>query len=118
MAATTTPDSGSTNPRWRAVLRNKALETAMAKRASGVPSYTVPEAAALLSVSSEHLYRLIHADSFPAVRMALVGGQGRYVIPAAAVERLLLETDAAGCRLEVSEWTAAYIPSRRVSKEA
>lgn len=118
MATAATPESGPTNPRWRARLRNRALETAMAKRANGVPSYTVPEAAALLSVSSEHLYRLIHADGFPAVRMALTGGQGRYVVPAAAVERLLLETDAAGCRLDVAQWTAAYIPARRASKEA
>jgi excisionase family DNA binding protein len=100
----------ATNPEWRSELRNQALRTAMAKRAAGVPTYSVPEAAALLSVSQEHLYRLIHADAFPAVRMALAGSQGRYVIPARAVERLLGETDAGGVQVEVAEWTAAYLP--------
>src|SRR5882757_8962378 len=80
MGAIATSESGPTNPRWRAALRNEALQTALAKRAAGIPSYTVPEAAQLLSVSSEHLYRLIHADAFPAVHMALAGGQGRYIV--------------------------------------
>ncbi len=108
----------STNQHWRSELRNQALRTAMAKRAAGVPTYSVPEAAALLSVSQEHLYRLIHADAFPAVRMALAGSQGRYVVPAAAVERLLGETDATGRRVEVSEWTASYAPTPRTAREA
>jgi excisionase family DNA binding protein len=109
---------GATNPQWRAELRDQALRTAMAKRAAGVPTYSVPEAAALLSVSQEHLYRLIHADAFPAVRMAVSGNQGRYVVPARAVERLLGETDASGGQVGVSEWTANYRPAPRMAKEA
>lgn len=108
----------TTNQPWRAELRSQKLRTAMAKRAAGVPTYSVPEAAALLSVSSEHLYRLIHADAFPAVRMAVSGTRGCYVVPASAVERLLGETAAAGGRVEISEWTATYTPAPRTAKEA
>jgi Helix-turn-helix domain len=54
---------------WRESLRDLALESAIMKRERGVPSYSVPEAAALLSISQEYLYRLIQAEKFPAVRM-------------------------------------------------
>lgn len=70
-------------------VRTSALKRAVRKRADGVPTYTVPEAAALLSISQEYLYRLIQAQAFPAVRMRLGGRYGRYVIPAKAVEQLL-----------------------------
>src|SRR5690349_19092334 len=53
---------------WRGALREQALANALQKRATGVPSYTVQEAAALLSISQEYLYRLIQRGSFPAVR--------------------------------------------------
>jgi excisionase family DNA binding protein len=70
----------------------------MRKRAAGVPTYSVPEAAALMSISQEYLYRLIQADAFPAVHMRVGSGQGRYVVPARAVERLLDGTsDTGGC---------------------
>jgi len=63
-----------------------------------VPSYTIPEAAALCSVSPEHLYRLVRSGMFPALRLARGGEKGRYVIPARAVEQLLNEaTDANAC---------------------
>lgn len=58
-------------PAWRDFLRGQALQNAMRKRAEGVPTYTVAEAAALLSISQEYLYRLIQASAFPAVRMRL-----------------------------------------------
>lgn len=111
-------DTGVSGPGWRGQLRDRALQNAMLKRASGVPTYSVPEAAALLSVSQEHLYRLIQADAFPAVRMAHSGSHGRYVVPARAVERLLGETDAGGGCVEVSEWTAHYTPAIRRSEGA
>ena len=75
--------------RWRRACRDLTLRNALRKRADGVPTYSVPEAAALLSVSQEHLYRLIRADAFPAVRMRVAREQGRYVVPARAVEALL-----------------------------
>ena len=95
-------------PGWRDFLRGQALQNAMRKRASGVPTYTVPEAAALLSISQEYLYRLIQASAFPAVRMRLGGNQGRYVIPAKAVERLLDDATAVGSCVEVGEWSERW----------
>jgi excisionase family DNA binding protein len=104
-----TPDTSSdVQARTRALLRNVALQNAMRKRASGVPTYTVPEAAALLSVSQEYLYRLIQADVFPAVRMRHGGNQGRYVVPAKAVEQLLDGAAGEGGCLEVADWTEGW----------
>lgn len=100
----------------RALLRDATLRNALAKRAAGVPTYSVPEAAALLSVSNEHLYRLIQADSFPAVRMRITGKQGRYVVPAKAVERLLSDTADSCGAVEVSEWSAHWPSGRAVGR--
>jgi excisionase family DNA binding protein len=93
----------------RDVLRAQALESAMRKRGAGVPTYSVPEAAALLSISQEYLYRLIQSDGFPAVRMrAGRGKQGRYVVPARAVERLLdLASEDGGC-VESADFAAVW----------
>lgn len=63
------------------------MQRAVRKRAIGAATYTVPEAAALLSISQEHLYRLIHAERFPAVRVA--GDDGKRSVSADVVERLL-----------------------------
>jgi excisionase family DNA binding protein len=79
---------------WRRASRAITLQNALRKRADGVPTYSVPEAAALLSVSQEHLYRLIRADAFPAVPMGIGLERGHYVVPAVAVEEIL--TKAAG----------------------
>jgi excisionase family DNA binding protein len=90
---------------WRDSLRSKALQNALRKRAAGVPTYTVPEAAALMSISQEFLYRLIQADGFPAVRMAIVGrAAGRYVIPAKAVEQLLDKATRSGACIDAAEF--------------
>jgi len=80
----------------------------MRKRTAGVPTYSVPEAAALLSISQEYLYRLIQGDAFPAVRMRLATGQGRYVIPAKAVEKLLDDTAAGSGCVEAHEWSTQW----------
>jgi excisionase family DNA binding protein len=89
-------------------LRAAALANAMRKRNQGVPSYTVPEAAALLSISQEYLYRLIQADGFPALVMRLSRAKGRYVVPAKAIEKLLADaTDGAAC-VDVSAWTDGW----------
>jgi excisionase family DNA binding protein len=89
--------------KWRESLREQALRNAMHKRAAGVPTYSVPEAAALMSISQEYLYRLIQADAFPAVHMRAGAGQGRYVVPASAVERLLDGAARAGSRIESAD---------------
>jgi excisionase family DNA binding protein len=85
----------------------------MRKREAGVPTYSVPEAAALLSISQEHLYRLIQADGFPAVRMRVGAGQGRYVVPAAAVERLLESAVGTGTCVESADFAAHWNGSTR-----
>lgn len=100
--------TGADPAETRTALRGLAIRTAMQKRASGVPTYSVPEAAALLSISQEYLYRLIQAGGFPAVRLRLGANQGRYVVPAKAVERLLDDTAAAGAVVEVAEWAATW----------
>ena len=87
-------------PDLRETLREQALCSAIRKRTAGVPTYSVPEAAALLSISQEYLYRLIQTDGFPAVRMRSGGGQGRYVIPAKAVEQLLDVATSGGTCVE------------------
>ena len=96
------------SPAWRESLRDQALTNAMRKRAAGVPTYSVPEAAALLSISQEYLYRLIQADGFPAVRMRAGQGQGRYVVPARAVEFLLDTAATTGACVESAELTARW----------
>jgi excisionase family DNA binding protein len=87
-------------PDLRETLREQALSSAIRKRAAGVPTYSVPEAAALLSISQEYLYRLIQAGGFAAVRMRSGRNQGRYVIPAKAVEQLLDEAASVGTCVE------------------
>lgn len=89
----------------REVMRSAALRKALQKRAAGVPTYTVPEAAALLSMSQEFLYRLIHADSFPAIRMGQGRGQGRFIVPAKVVEKLLNDAAESVDSLDLAAWT-------------
>jgi excisionase family DNA binding protein len=48
------------------------------------PTVTIPEAAALLGVSKSSIYRAAHAGTFPVVRV-----QSRFVVPTAALARLL-----------------------------
>jgi excisionase family DNA binding protein len=103
---------------WRGMLREQALANAMQKRATGVPTYSVQEAAALLSISQEYLYRLIQRGSFPAVRMRLSGAKGRYVVPAQAVERLLTEAAVSATSTEIAEWAAKYALRTRAVGEA
>lgn len=91
----------------RSAMRGAALRTAIRKRADGVPTYSVPEAAALLSISQEYLYRLIQADAFPAVRMRIGRNQGRYVVPAKAVENLLEEAAQATGSVDSADWAGA-----------
>lgn len=93
-------------------LRAQAFRSALEKRAVKAPTYTVPETAALLSVSAEHLYRLIQADCFPTVRMGAAAGQGKFVVPAKAIEQLLDDAAAGGRLIEVAEWTASWNAER------
>ena len=94
--------------RWRRACRDLTLRNALRKRSDGVPTYSVPEAAALLSVSQEHLYRLIRADAFPAVRMRVGREQGRYVVPARAVEALLDAATGSGGLVDVETAATSF----------
>jgi hypothetical protein len=73
-----------------------------------VPTYSVPEAAALFSISQGYLYRLVRADAFPAIRLRLGGDQGRYVVPALAVEKLLEDASASGGCVDIAEWADSW----------
>jgi excisionase family DNA binding protein len=92
----------------RGSLREAALQSAIRKRAAGVPTYSIAESAALLSISPEYLYRLIHAGGFPTVRMRIGRKQGRYVIPAKAVEQLLDAARQTGGCVDIEDWAATY----------
>ncbi|MGQ0843476.1 MAG: helix-turn-helix domain-containing protein [Sporichthyaceae bacterium] len=102
-ASQPTDDGGEVRPDWRAMGRDQATRNALRKRAAGVPTYSVSEAAALLSVSQEHLYRLIRADVFPAVRMRSGDEMGRYVVPAQAVESVLERAVSGGACAEIAD---------------
>ena len=93
---------------WRDRVRGVALTNALRKRELGVPTYTVAEAAALLSVSQEHLYRLIQAGGFPALRMRVGASHGRYVVPARAIEQMLDTVATEAVCLDAAEWTAQW----------
>ncbi len=71
--------------------------------------YTVPEAARVLRVTPATLYRAIREDAFPAVRI-----RTRYVVPAAAVDRLAAEAAESGGCVDVAQLAA----QRRTAREA
>ena len=60
--------------------------------------YTVPEAARILRVDPATIYRAIRANGFPAVRV-----RTRYVVPAAAVERMAAEAATSGACVDVGQ---------------
>jgi excisionase family DNA binding protein len=93
---------------WRTTLRAQTLANALRKRDSGVPSLSVPEAAALMSISQEYLYRLIQLGAFPGVRMRAGRGQGRYVVPTKAVDRLLDYAAETGTCVESAEFATQW----------
>jgi excisionase family DNA binding protein len=68
----------------------------------------VAEAAALLSVSKEYLYRIVQADGFPAVHMLIRGGRGRYTVPAKAVEAILDHASVTSACVNAATWTASW----------
>jgi hypothetical protein len=93
---------------WRREGRDTALRSALRKRQAGVPTFTVAETAALFSVSPEHMYRLVRADAFPAIRMCLGQVPGRYVVPASAVEQLLADASSSGGLVDSANWAKAW----------
>lgn len=73
--------------------------------------YTVPEAARIMRCNPSTLYRAIRENAFPAVRL-----RTRYVVPAAAVDKLATEaTDAGGC-VDVAAMAAERRTAREVAR--
>jgi excisionase family DNA binding protein len=76
---------------------------------TGSPAfYTVREAATILRCNANTLYRAIHDDAFPAVRI-----RNRFVVPAAAVEQLAQQALETGSCVDV----AAIAAERRTARE-
>ncbi|TVT60125.1 helix-turn-helix domain-containing protein [Amycolatopsis rhizosphaerae] len=81
---------------------------ATSKISSRPAFYTVREAAELLRVGASTLYRIIREGDFPAIRL-----RSRYVVPAAALDRLLAEAEATGSVVDPARIAAA----RRTARE-
>jgi excisionase family DNA binding protein len=81
---------------------------------AGPPAfYTVREAARILRVGSATLYRAIREDAFPSVRV-----RTRYVVPAAAIERLLAEVAESGGCVDVGRLAADRRTAREIERRA
>lgn len=104
--------------RLRAVSQDLALQSALRKRAAGAPSFTIAEAAALCSVSPEHLYRMVRGGGFPAIRMRAGAEQGRYVVPAKAVEQVLDDAASGSGCLDSPDWAATWGATRETTERA
>ncbi|WP_232376512.1 helix-turn-helix domain-containing protein [Amycolatopsis aidingensis] len=73
--------------------------------------YTVQEAARILRVNPVTLYRAIRDDAFPAVRI-----RTRYVVPAAALNRLIAEvTESGGC-IDLAEVVTRWRTARELGR--
>ena len=62
----------------------------------------VSEAAWLLRLSRMTLYRAIHDDEFPAVRI-----RGRYIVPTKAIEEMIAAALAEGRPVDAADWVRA-----------
>jgi excisionase family DNA binding protein len=63
---------------------------------NAVPAfYTVRETARILRVGASTLYRAVREGAFPAIRL-----RGRYVIPAATLDKLMSEALATGSTVD------------------
>lgn len=73
--------------------------------------YTVREAARIMRCNPSTLYRAIREDAFPAVRV-----RTRYVVPSAAVDRLVAEASESGGRVDVAAMAMEYRTAREVAR--
>jgi excisionase family DNA binding protein len=79
---------------------------------AGSPAfYTVREAARILRVDPSTLYRAIGEDAFPAVRI-----RTRYVVPAAALDRLITEAAESGGCVDPARMAAERRTAREVAR--
>ena len=79
---------------------------------AGPPAfYTVREAARILRVDPATLYRAIRDDAFPAVRV-----RTRYVVPAAALHRLVRQAAESGGCVDVARLAAVRRTAREIEQ--
>jgi excisionase family DNA binding protein len=79
---------------------------------AGPPAfYTIREAATILRCNVNTLYRAIHDDAFPAIRI-----RNRFVVPAAAVERLAQQALESGSCVDVAQLAAEQRTAREVER--
>jgi excisionase family DNA binding protein len=74
--------------------------------------YTVREAARILRVDPATLYRAIREDAFPAVRV-----RTRYVVPAAALHRLVTEAAESGGCVDVARLATQRRTAREIARQ-
>lgn len=86
------------------------MSTAMPN--AGRPAfYTVKEAARILRVVPATLYRAIREDAFPAVRV-----RTRYVVPAAALDKLIADVAESGGCVDVAQVAAERRAARAIER--
>jgi excisionase family DNA binding protein len=68
------------------------------------PSFlTAPETAALVRIDESTLYRHLRAGTFPGVKIG-----GRYVVPVAALERVIADVLRTGRCVDLKDWTERW----------
>ena len=79
---------------------------------AGTPAfYTVREAARILRVDPATLYRAIRDDAFPVVKL-----RARYVVPAAALNKLIAEAAESGSCVDVAKLAAERRTAREIDR--
>ena len=73
--------------------------------------YTVREAARILRVDPATLYRAIREDAFPAVRV-----RTRYVVPAAALHKLVTDAAESGGCVDVARLASQRRTAREIER--
>jgi len=73
--------------------------------------YTVQEAARILRVDPATVYRAIREDAFPAVRV-----RTRYVVPAAALHKLVTEAAESGGCVDVARLASQRRTAREIQR--
>jgi len=73
--------------------------------------YTVREAARILRVDPATLYRAIREDAFPAVRV-----RTRYVVPAAALHKLVTDAAESGGCVDVARLASERRTAREIER--
>lgn len=73
--------------------------------------YTVREAARILRVDRATLYRAIRDDAFPVVKL-----RSRYVVPAAALNKLIAQAAESGSCIDVAQMAAERRTAREIER--